>query len=93
MLSRCSAIAIALLLTDVAHAAEAPDPPSNPQPDQPIVVTGHGLSAAPALPAYDSVEISRERIGATASGRIEDALSSVAGLIKYFLPLSLNDVP
>lgn len=83
MLSRCSAIALALLLANVAHAAEAPDPSSNPQPDQPIVVTGHGLSAAPALPAYDSVEINRERLGATASGRIEDALSSVAGFQQF----------
>ena len=55
-------------------------------PDQlpaPIVVTGRGLSASSALPAYDSVVIDRDRINATASGRIEDALSSVAGFQQF----------
>ena len=49
----------------------------------PIVVTGRGLDAPPADPAYDVVEIGRERIDATASGRIEDVLSSVAGFQQF----------
>ncbi|RZJ99563.1 MAG: TonB-dependent receptor [Novosphingobium sp.] len=51
--------------------------------DEPIVVTGRGLEETPATPAYDVVRIDRERITATASGRIEDLLSSVAGFQQF----------
>jgi outer membrane receptor protein involved in Fe transport len=52
-------------------------------PDQPIVVTGQGLEDTPATPAYDVQVIDRDRLDATASGRIEDALSSVAGFQQF----------
>ncbi|MCW1428680.1 TonB-dependent receptor [Novosphingobium sp. JCM 18896] len=51
--------------------------------DEPIVVTGRGLAETPATPAYDVVRIDRERINSTASGRIEDLLSSVAGFQQF----------
>lgn len=48
-----------------------------------IVVTGRGLDETPATPAYGVQRIERERIGASASGRIEDVLSSVAGFQQF----------
>ncbi|MBX7526070.1 TonB-dependent receptor plug domain-containing protein [Qipengyuania vesicularis] len=48
-----------------------------------IVVTGSGLPDAPSTPAYASQEITREELVSTASGRIEDALSSVAGFQQF----------
>ena len=48
-----------------------------------IVVTGHGLEAGPATPAYGTTEITAERLNRTASGRIEDALSAVAGFQQF----------
>ncbi|MFA7603664.1 MAG: TonB-dependent receptor [Novosphingobium sp.] len=49
----------------------------------PIVVTGRGLDATPADPAYNVVRISGERLAASASGRIEEVLSSVAGFQQF----------
>ena len=52
--------------------------------DQPvIVVTGRGLDQTPATPAYDVIELERERIVSGASGRIEDVLSGVAGFQQF----------
>jgi outer membrane receptor protein involved in Fe transport len=51
--------------------------------DEPIVVTGRGLDDTPATPAYDVQEIGRERLMSSASGRIEDVLSSVAGFQQF----------
>jgi outer membrane receptor protein involved in Fe transport len=48
-----------------------------------IVVTGRGLDETPATPAYDVVNIPAEQIVATGSGRIEDALSNVAGFQEF----------
>lgn len=48
-----------------------------------IVVTGRGLQPTPATPAYGTVEIARDKIVSSASGRIEDALSSVAGFQQF----------
>lgn len=48
-----------------------------------IVVTGEGLSATPATPAYSTQVIERDRLLSTGSGRIEDALSSVAGFQQF----------
>jgi len=49
----------------------------------PIVVVGRGLPDSPATPAYDIREIGRDQISASASGRIEDVLSSVAGFEQF----------
>ena len=59
-----------------AHAEEAAKPGE-------IVVTGRGLAETPAAPAYDVRRIERDRIVASASGRIEDVLSSVAGFQQF----------
>lgn len=48
-----------------------------------IIVTGRGLDRPIGEVAYDSVEITRDRLAATASGRIEDALRDVAGFQSF----------
>lgn len=68
------AIAAALPNPALAEEAEAPAP---------IVVTGRGLEETPATPAYDVQDIPPERINSSASGRIEDVLSSVAGFQQF----------
>ncbi|MBX7483586.1 TonB-dependent receptor [Qipengyuania qiaonensis] len=60
-----------------AHSALA-------QSDEPvIVVTGEGLQETPAAPAYDVQVVDEEQLRSTSSGRIEDALSSVAGFQQF----------
>lgn len=52
--------------------------------DEPIiVVTGAGLPDTPATPAYGTQVIERDRLIATASGRIEEALATVAGFQQF----------
>ncbi|MCB5426629.1 TonB-dependent receptor [Altererythrobacter sp. CC-YST694] len=48
-----------------------------------IVVTGHGLEATPSTIAYSTVVVDQEQLTSTASGRIEDALSNVAGFQQF----------
>lgn len=48
-----------------------------------IVVTGEGLDETPAAPAYDTRTIDRETLMSVPSGRIEDALSSIAGFQQF----------
>ena len=48
-----------------------------------IVVTGEGLPDTPASPAYGTVEIDREAVLSVPSGRIEEALASVAGFQQF----------
>ena len=48
-----------------------------------IVVTGRGLDETPATPAYDTQVLSRDEIISTSSGRLEDALSGVAGFQQF----------
>lgn len=55
---------------------------SAPQSDQ-IVVTGRGLEAPPGDAAYAVVTIDADRLGDTASDRLEDALRDVAGLAQF----------
>jgi len=50
---------------------------------RPIIVTGEGLEQTPATPAYGTIELDREAITSSASGRIEDVLSSVAGFQQF----------
>ena len=57
--------------------------PALAQSDAVIVVTGEGLEETPATPAYDAQVIEREELLAVPSGRIEDALSSVAGFQQF----------
>ncbi|ABD26102.1 TonB-dependent receptor [Novosphingobium aromaticivorans DSM 12444] len=66
---------IATLAPCAAHAQDAVQPE--------IVVIGTGLQAPPSAPAYNVQQIDRERLLETASGRLEDALSSVAGFQQF----------
>ncbi len=68
--------AIALPLVVLSAPATAQDEPV-------IVVTGRGLEQTPATPAYDVIEIEREKIVSGATGRIEDVLMSVAGFQQF----------
>lgn len=76
MLLAKAALIPALLLPSVAQA-------SDEEANSPIIVTGTGLGAAPAVPAYSSREIDRETITSSASGRIEDVLANVAGFQQF----------
>nr|WP_197063493.1 TonB-dependent receptor [Novosphingobium malaysiense] len=67
------------MTTTSAHAAEADvETPANA-----IVVTGAGLESGPAEPAYDVTVLDRAEVTTSASGRIEDVLSSVAGFQQF----------
>lgn len=48
-----------------------------------IIVTGAALPEAKGDAAYDVVTISRDRLGGTASNRVEDALRDIAGLQQF----------
>ncbi|MXP26619.1 TonB-dependent receptor [Altererythrobacter indicus] len=50
---------------------------------QAIIVTGKGLVDTPATPAYDTVTLERDTIVSSASGRLEDVLSSIAGFQQF----------
>jgi vitamin B12 transporter len=78
ILSRTLAFATALAVPAAAFAQG-----NDAEPRETIVVTGRGLGATPAAPAYDLVEIGRERLDVSASGRIEEVLSSVAGFQQF----------
>jgi outer membrane receptor protein involved in Fe transport len=75
MSTRLKYLALASVVAPVA-AAQAQQAPE-------IVVTGQGLEPTPATPAYSVVEIDREKIVTSASGRIEDTLASVAGFQQF----------
>ena len=75
---------IALLPAQVmAQASEADDDENRETANPVIIVTGSGLEETPATPAYGTQVIEREQLVSTASGRIEDALSSVAGFQQF----------
>ncbi len=71
----------AALLFTVPGTAWANTTPAEDEPE--IVVTGTGLSAPPAAPAYDVTDLSAEQLRSSASGRIEDALGAVAGFQQF----------
>ena len=58
-------------------------PALSQEPTGEIVVTGRGLDAPPSAPAYATIELERETITSSASGRIEDVLSNVAGFQQF----------
>ncbi|MGV3510751.1 MAG: TonB-dependent receptor [Novosphingobium sp.] len=76
-LKACSLVAAAALaLTALPALAEE-------GPNGEIVVSGRGLEKTPGTPAYSTVEIGRAAITTSASGRIEDVLTSVAGFQQF----------
>jgi outer membrane receptor protein involved in Fe transport len=73
-----------LLFPIVALTAPALAQDATPDDDvQEIVVTGYGLTAGVGDAAYDVVTIDRERLVASASGRIEDVLRDAAGFQQF----------
>ena len=79
MSKRISSALSAVLVAFVANPALAADH----APSGEILVTGRGLADPPASPAYDVQTISAERLNSSASGRIEAALSSIAGFQQF----------
>jgi outer membrane receptor protein involved in Fe transport len=71
------------LIAALAANTTVPLPAQTSAPTDSIVVTGAGLKETPATPAYDVETITRDRIIASASGRIEDVLSSIAGFQQF----------
>ena len=78
-MTRLAPLTLALCLALPAAAQAQAADPANAD----IVVTGKGLAEPPGAPAYDRQTIDAERLSSTASGRIEDALSSVAGFQQF----------
>ena len=78
----CSLLAAFMVVLPGAAAAQEAAPPGPVSPAE-IVVTGTGLAPPPAAPAYATQVVSADRLAASASGRIEDALSSVAGFQQF----------
>ncbi|WP_240504451.1 TonB-dependent receptor plug domain-containing protein [Tsuneonella mangrovi] len=60
-----------------------PSETGKPAREQVIVVTGLGLPTTPASPAYDTQVLTRSQLNDLGSGRIEDALSSIAGFQQF----------
>ncbi|WP_237453115.1 TonB-dependent receptor plug domain-containing protein [Qipengyuania vulgaris] len=73
----------AICAVDAAAQEEEPAEADPPVEERVILVTGTGLPPSPASPAYDTLELDREQLVSTGSGRIEDALSSVAGFQQF----------
>ena len=77
------------LMSNVAFAALVPAAAGaqnlvvEPESEPVIIVTGEGLPQTPATPAYSAVELDRETVVSTASGRLEDALSQLAGFQQF----------
>ena len=69
-------LAMALQMPCYAVAQDA-------EPRTAIVVTGRGLGDTASMPAYRTSELGREAVVSSASGRIEDVLSGVAGFQQF----------
>ena len=74
---------ISFPLTLASPAIAQPDPGIGAAAVDEIVVTGRALPEAVGTDAYAVVTIGGERLGAVASGRLEDALKDVAGLTQF----------
>ena len=70
----------ALILLAVPGALRADNSGAN---SQEIVVTGSGLAPSAVAPAYDTKELSVMQLTSSASGRVEDALGSIAGFQQF----------
>jgi vitamin B12 transporter len=77
---RLKYLALAAVAWPVAPAVAQQD---TAQPTSVIVVTGQGLEQTPATPAYDVIELDRDKIVSGSSGRIEDVLLNVAGFQQF----------
>lgn len=75
-------VAAAVAAAFAPGAAICGESPASPDPEV-IIVTGRGLEDLPGMPAYSTREIDRDTLVSSASGRIEDVLSSVAGFQQF----------
>ena len=85
-LSKLSAGLMALAAASAvggASRAAAQDEEAAKGEAAPIIVIGMGLEESPGTPAYDTTDLDRQQLISTASGRIEDALASVAGFQSF----------
>ena len=80
---RARSVRVGSLLAAAALASTALPAFADEGPDGQIVVTGAGLEKTPGTPAYSTVEIGRDAITTSASGRIEDVLTQVAGFQQF----------
>ena len=75
-----AAAGLALLAPFPAHAQEEG---TESEPKNEIVVTGEGLEPPLSTIVFSTVEIEREAIVSSGSGRIEDVLANVAGFQQF----------
>lgn len=75
--------ALRLTACSLAIACSSPALAQDDEGDTEIVVTGEGLEPALSNIVYSTVEIEREAIVSSGSGRIEDVLSNVAGFQQF----------
>lgn len=80
---RARSVRVGSFLAAAALASTALPAFADEGPDGQIVVTGAGLEKTPGTPAYSIVEIGRDAITTSASGRIEDVLTQVAGFQQF----------
>ena len=76
----CTAFAGAVVSAPALAQDDAPDQTDD---EDVIIVLGQGLPETPATPAYATIELERDRIVSSGSGRIEDVLSNIAGFQLY----------
>lgn len=76
-------LAALVMAPAVARAADEADGSQDAKEASAIVVTGRGLDDGPAVPVYDVQTLDRRALRNTASGRIEDALSAIAGFQQF----------
>ncbi|MEM1053014.1 MAG: TonB-dependent receptor, partial [Pseudomonadota bacterium] len=79
MKTRYRLTASSILAFCVPYSAIAQDEAGDPE----IVVTGEGLEPVLSNSIYSTVEVDREAIVSTGSGRLEDVLSNVAGFQQF----------
>lgn len=76
--------ATAMVVSSPAAAQDDAEPAAETPDDDPvIIVTGSALEETPAAEVYATRTLDREEIVTTSSGRIEDALSSIAGFQQF----------
>ncbi len=73
-----ASLALPFIVTSAAAQEQGEEAEQNT-----IIVLGEGLPDTPGTPAYSTVELDREQIVTTASGRLEDALANVAGFQQF----------
>ena len=75
--------ALSYIICAMLPSLAAAQPGAGERPEARIVITGAGLPLPPGTPAYGSVVIERERLLNSASGRLENVLSDVAGFQQF----------